>query len=111
MSSPPQTMSNGYRATIHWENLASLASEHESLEIGSDLFEIDRSLSDAVVDQLVGDLGGEARPVRPGDERQHHVGRRGYRATIHWENLASLASEHESLEIGSDLFEIDRTRV
>ncbi|WP_414627927.1 GlxA family transcriptional regulator [Methylobacterium ajmalii] len=34
----------------------------------------------------------------------------GYRATIHWENLASLASEHESLEIGSDLFEIDRTR-
>jgi uncharacterized membrane protein len=34
---------NGYRATIHWENLASLASEHESLEIGSDLFEIETS--------------------------------------------------------------------
>lgn len=34
----------------------------------------------------------------------------GYRATIHWENLASLASEHDALEIGSDLFEIDRNR-
>jgi transcriptional regulator GlxA family with amidase domain len=34
----------------------------------------------------------------------------GYRATIHWENLASLASEHDSIDVGSDLFEIDRTR-
>ena len=34
----------------------------------------------------------------------------GYRATIHWENQASLASEHDGLEIGSDLFEIDRNR-
>lgn len=34
----------------------------------------------------------------------------GYRATIHWENQASLASEHDALEIGSDLFEIDRNR-
>lgn len=34
----------------------------------------------------------------------------GYRATIHWENLASLASEHDAVEIGSDLFEIDRNR-
>jgi AraC family transcriptional regulator, glycine betaine-responsive activator len=34
----------------------------------------------------------------------------GYRATIHWENLASLSSEHDQLEIGSDLFEIDRNR-
>ncbi len=34
----------------------------------------------------------------------------GYRATIHWENQASLASEHDGLEIGADLFEIDRNR-
>lgn len=34
----------------------------------------------------------------------------GYRATIHWENQASLASEHDGLELGSDLFEIDRNR-
>ncbi len=34
----------------------------------------------------------------------------GYRATIHWENLPGLMSEHEGLEIGSDLFEIDRNR-
>ncbi|MGE7416768.1 GlxA family transcriptional regulator [Methylobacterium tarhaniae] len=34
----------------------------------------------------------------------------GYRATIHWENQASLASEHDGLEVGSDLFEIDRNR-
>lgn len=34
----------------------------------------------------------------------------GYRATIHWENLPGLVSEHEGLEIGSDLFEIDRNR-
>ncbi|WP_407518845.1 GlxA family transcriptional regulator [Methylobacterium oryzisoli] len=34
----------------------------------------------------------------------------GYRATIHWENLASLASEHDTVEVGSDLFEIDRNR-
>ncbi|SFL34029.1 GlxA family transcriptional regulator [Methylobacterium pseudosasicola] len=34
----------------------------------------------------------------------------GYRATIHWENRASLASEYDALEIGSDLFEIDRNR-
>lgn len=34
----------------------------------------------------------------------------GYRATIHWENLAGLSSEHDQLEIGSDLFEIDRNR-
>ncbi len=34
----------------------------------------------------------------------------GYRATIHWENQASLACEHDGLEIGSDLFEIDRNR-
>lgn len=34
----------------------------------------------------------------------------GYRATIHWENLASLSSEYDQLEVGSDLFEIDRNR-
>lgn len=34
----------------------------------------------------------------------------GYRATIHWENLASLSSEYDRLDIGSDLFEIDRNR-
>jgi AraC family transcriptional regulator, glycine betaine-responsive activator len=34
----------------------------------------------------------------------------GYRATIHWENQASLACEHDGREIGSDLFEIDRNR-
>ncbi|ACL58311.1 GlxA family transcriptional regulator [Methylobacterium nodulans] len=34
----------------------------------------------------------------------------GYRATIHWENLPGLASEHAGLELGSDLFEIDRNR-
>ena len=34
----------------------------------------------------------------------------GYRATIHWENLPGLASEHDGLQIGSDLFEIDRNR-
>jgi transcriptional regulator GlxA family with amidase domain len=34
----------------------------------------------------------------------------GYRATIHWENLPGLVSEHEGMEIGSDLFEIDRNR-
>jgi transcriptional regulator GlxA family with amidase domain len=34
----------------------------------------------------------------------------GYRATIHWENLPGLVSEHDGLEIGSDLFEIDRNR-
>ena len=34
----------------------------------------------------------------------------GYRATIHWENRPGLLSEHDGLEIGSDLFEIDRNR-
>ncbi|WP_425284830.1 GlxA family transcriptional regulator [Methylobacterium gossipiicola] len=34
----------------------------------------------------------------------------GYRATIHWENVASLSSEYDQLEVGSDLFEIDRNR-
>ena len=35
----------------------------------------------------------------------------GYRATIHWENLPSLLSEHADMELGSDLFEIDRNRM
>jgi transcriptional regulator GlxA family with amidase domain len=35
----------------------------------------------------------------------------GYRATIHWENLASFREEFPDLEITSELFEIDRDRV
>jgi transcriptional regulator GlxA family with amidase domain len=35
----------------------------------------------------------------------------GYRATIHWENLQSLLSEHGDMDLGSDLFEIDRNRM
>lgn len=34
----------------------------------------------------------------------------GYRATIHWENLPSLRSEFPNLDVGPDLFEIDRNR-
>lgn len=33
---------NGYRCTIHWENMASLREEFPSLVISSELFEIDR---------------------------------------------------------------------
>lgn len=35
----------------------------------------------------------------------------GYRTTIHWENLASLASEYPEMEVESDLYEIDRDRL
>lgn len=35
----------------------------------------------------------------------------GYRATIHWENLAGLASEHPDAEIEPALYEIDRDRL
>lgn len=35
----------------------------------------------------------------------------GYRATIHWENLEGLLSEHSELDVGSELFEIDRNRM
>ncbi len=35
----------------------------------------------------------------------------GYRATIHWENLEGLLCEHSELDVGSDLFEIDRNRM
>ncbi len=35
----------------------------------------------------------------------------GYRATIHWENIPSLASEHPETEVESELFEIDRDRL
>ena len=34
----------------------------------------------------------------------------GYRSTIHWENLLGLQAEFPDLEIGQDLFEIDRNR-
>ena len=33
---------NGYRCTIHWENLASLREEYPRLIVSSELFEIDR---------------------------------------------------------------------
>jgi transcriptional regulator GlxA family with amidase domain len=36
---------------------------------------------------------------------------KGYRATIHWENLASFREEFLDLEITSELYEIDRDRV
>jgi len=35
----------------------------------------------------------------------------GYRATIHWENLASLAAQHPEMELESELYEIDRDRL
>jgi transcriptional regulator GlxA family with amidase domain len=35
----------------------------------------------------------------------------GYRATIHWENLASLTSEHPDAALDAELFEIDRDRL
>ncbi len=35
---------------------------------------------------------------------------RGYRCTIHWENLASLREEHPDITVTSELFEIDRDR-
>lgn len=34
----------------------------------------------------------------------------GYRCTIHWENLSALAEEFPSIEVVSELYEIDRTR-
>ncbi|HLW92073.1 MAG TPA: GlxA family transcriptional regulator [Roseiarcus sp.] len=34
----------------------------------------------------------------------------GYRSTIHWENLPGLRAEFPNLDIGEDLFEIDRDR-
>lgn len=34
----------------------------------------------------------------------------GYRATIHWENLPSLQAEFPDLDVGQELFEIDRNR-
>ena len=34
----------------------------------------------------------------------------GYRATVHWENLPSLQAEFPILDVGQDLFEIDRNR-
>ena len=34
----------------------------------------------------------------------------GYRSTIHWENLPSIAAEFPDLDITSELFEIDRNR-
>lgn len=35
----------------------------------------------------------------------------GYRATIHWENLPSLLAERTAVDLGSELFEIDRNRM
>jgi transcriptional regulator GlxA family with amidase domain len=35
----------------------------------------------------------------------------GYRATIHWENHASLAAEFPDLDISQELFEVDRNRI
>lgn len=35
----------------------------------------------------------------------------GYRATIHWENLPSLATQHPDMELQSELYEIDRDRL
>lgn len=34
----------------------------------------------------------------------------GYRATIHWENLPSLQAEFPALDVGQELFKIDRNR-
>ncbi|MGV8853914.1 MAG: GlxA family transcriptional regulator [Devosia sp.] len=34
----------------------------------------------------------------------------GYRSTIHWENRAGMQAEFPELDIGQDLFEIDRNR-
>lgn len=34
----------------------------------------------------------------------------GHRATIHWENLEGLLLQHSELDVGSELFEIDRNR-
>lgn len=34
----------------------------------------------------------------------------GYRATIHWENLLGLQAEFPGLDVGQELFEIDRNR-
>src|SRR5579863_9123434 len=35
---------------------------------------------------------------------------RGYRSTIHWENLPGMRADFPELDIGEDLFEIDRDR-
>lgn len=35
----------------------------------------------------------------------------GYRATIHWENLPGLLAEQTAVDLGSELFEIDRNRM
>ncbi|MGA0531671.1 GlxA family transcriptional regulator [Hansschlegelia sp. KR7-227] len=35
----------------------------------------------------------------------------GYRATIHWENIPSLTTEHPDTDVDSELFEIDRDRL
>jgi transcriptional regulator GlxA family with amidase domain len=34
----------------------------------------------------------------------------GYRSTIHWENLAGMRADFPEIEVGQDLFEIDRDR-
>ena len=34
----------------------------------------------------------------------------GFRCTIHWENLASFAEDFPSIEVSSEIFEIDRNR-
>ncbi len=71
---------DGYRATIHWENQASLASEHDGLEIGSDLFEIDRNrftcaggtaAADMMLSLIVRDHGGEIA-AEVADQLIHH---------------------------------------
>jgi transcriptional regulator GlxA family with amidase domain len=76
---------DGYRCTIHWENLSAFAEEFPDLDLTSELFEIDRNRftcagGTAAVDMMLTMIGmqqGEALAASVADQLIHHRIREG----------------------------------
>jgi len=71
---------DGYRCTIHWENLTSFAEEFPEIEVTAELFEIDRNRlscagGTAAVDMMLTMIGmqrGDALAAMVADQLIHH---------------------------------------
>ena len=117
---------NGYRCTIHWENLAGFAEEFPDIEVIPELYEIDRnrftcSGGTAALDMMLNLIAlnlGHDIAAGVADQLMHHRIRSGYegqrmalRARLdisHPKLLEAIANMEESLETPMSCAELAR---
>ena len=118
---------NGYRCTIHWENLSSFAEEFPDIEVIAELYEVDRnrytcaggtSAIDLMLHLITSHVGHKVAAAAA-DQLIHHrirEGREGQRMALrarlgvsHPKLLAVISSMEENLEYPVNCSELAQT--